>query len=500
LGGVVVLSPRAVKAMAAQHLFLATLACEFLCGLAGFIFSPPHAHLSGASGKDGLSLTRKAHSMAEELLKELPGSGEQPQQLEPSMDQVKEDQTEKASRSELLAATSLFNAASSDNTAEQQAAEDALREAMLSTPSRIGAPDRTVQDNLPLPCLPDFTQCPRDWVKDGVLCVATESYTGPCAAEADLTEMSIEQKLAFASSCSAAFPCQEECIQDFQQACPSLWREVGASICNAPLEYEGSCSVRLDVASMSEEEKYTWSTRCGARWPCTSIKKRSYDDVCPVGWTLQFGRTCTAPPSYNGPCERTAHMSGASAVNKKAFEASCHVQWPEMGGECTHDYGAPCPFAWYQTADECVAPLTYGVCSRRKSFATMTPAAKEDWARNCKVEFPCQGRELCTKAYSAPCPAEWFAFNGGMSCSAPSHYAGVCLPVLHGLLDITAAEKTSLEEKCQFHWPCAGEVYASILQATGGVAEPRLALDPARYSTAEGPIEGASGAIKGNRG
>ena len=73
------------------------------------------------------------------------------------MDQVKEDETEKASRSELLvhpvgtpcrnfgvqlfscwqAATSLFNAASSDNTAEQQAAEDALREAMLSTPSRV---------------------------------------------------------------------------------------------------------------------------------------------------------------------------------------------------------------------------------------------------------------------------------------------------------------------------------------------------------------------------
>ena len=61
------------------------------------------------------------------------------------------------------------------------------------------------------------------------------------------------------------------------------------------------------------------------------------------------------------------------------------------------------------------------------------------------------------------------------------------------------------------------EVYASILKATGGVAEPRLALDPARYSTAEGScgqlfgvllvaivtrgaIEGASGAIKGKRG
>ena len=79
--------------------------------------------------------------------------------------------------------------------------------------------------------------------------------------------------------------------------------------------------------------------------------------------------------------------------------------------------------------------------------------------------------------------------------------------VLHGLLDISVAEKTSLEKKCQFHWPCAGltlasgvfvacslmclfscagEVYASILQGIGGVADPRLAVDPARYSTAEG--------------
>jgi CPW-WPC domain-containing protein len=203
--------------MPVQRLFLATLACKFLGGLAGFVFSPPRAH---PSGKHDSSFIGKGHSMAEELLKELPGSGEQPQQLEPAMDHMKEDGKEKASRDELLAATSLFNAASSDNTAEQQAAEDALREAMLSTPSRIGTADRSVRDNRPLPCLPDLTQCPKDWEKDGVLCVATESYKGPCAAEADLTEMSAEQKLAFASSCSVAFPCQEECIQDFQQACP----------------------------------------------------------------------------------------------------------------------------------------------------------------------------------------------------------------------------------------------------------------------------------------
>ena len=68
LGGVVVLSPIAVADMAAKHLLLATLACQFLCGHAGFIFSPPHAQLSG---KDDSSFIRKGHSMAEELLKVL---------------------------------------------------------------------------------------------------------------------------------------------------------------------------------------------------------------------------------------------------------------------------------------------------------------------------------------------------------------------------------------------------------------------------------------------
>jgi hypothetical protein len=68
LGGVVVPSPIAVADMAAKHLLLATLACQFLYGHAGFIFSPPHAQLSG---KDDSSFIRKGHSMAEELLKVL---------------------------------------------------------------------------------------------------------------------------------------------------------------------------------------------------------------------------------------------------------------------------------------------------------------------------------------------------------------------------------------------------------------------------------------------
>ena len=31
---------------------------------------------------------------------------------------------------------------------------------------------------------------------------------GPCAAEADLSDMSLEQKLAFSDFCAVKFPCQ----------------------------------------------------------------------------------------------------------------------------------------------------------------------------------------------------------------------------------------------------------------------------------------------------
>ena len=110
--------------------------------------------------------------------------------------------------------------------------------------------------------------------------------------------------------------------------------------------------------------------------------------------------------------------------------------------------------------------------------------------------------------------------------------------VLHGLLDITAAEKTSLEEKCQFHWPCAGLTFAraefvacclgclflvqgkcmhQFSKRLAALQNPDLLwtqhvtqLQKARADNCSecclllfairGPIEGASGAIKGNRG
>jgi len=460
----------------------------------GFIFSPARGPLVSAPVTDFKGMGR---SMAEELEKALPRAAG-PKRLEPVMDQPKEDEKEKETNGELLASVSMFNAASSENTEEQQAAEDALREAMASSSSQLGGLDRSVQETSSQSCLPDFAKCPDNWTQEGVLCTAGGDYSGRCAAEVDLSEMSSEQKLAFADFCGVKFPCQGTCEggQDFGYTCPSLWREIGSSICQAPLEYEGSCSVRLHVTGMSEEEKYTWSVRCGARWPCAAPRVHNYQDACPKGWSLRSGLVCHAPARYNGPCEQTAYMSGAGEADKKAFEASCHVSWAELGGACYHDYTASCPFGWHSGRDGCVAPLMYDTCGRVKSFSEMTPAAKEDWAKMCKVHFPCRDRSSCEKSYSAPCPADWYAFNGGMSCMAPSQYIGKCSPVLHGLIDVTMEEKSALEGKCSVQWPCAGEIYKTTLQESIASEMPRQTADPAQHSAADGPIESSSGAIR----
>merc|ERR1711865_685204 len=167
-----------------------------------------------------------------------------------------------------------------------------------------------------------------------------------------------------------------------------------------------------------------------------------------------------------------------------------------MGGSCVHDYAAACPFGWYRSDDECIAPLMYSECSGRKSFVMMTPAAKQEWATNCRVQFPCRGRDSCDKSYSTPCPADWYAFNGGMSCAAPSNYGGACMLVLHGLLHASVEEKLALEGKCQFHWPCVGEIYASVTAAGLSSTAPRRSADPAQYSAVDGPIDSSSGAVR----
>ena len=63
----------------------------------------------------------------------------------------------------------------------------------------------------------------------------------------------------------------------------SLWREVAPGVCTAPTGYEGGCSVRLDASLLTAEEKYVWSKKCAASWPCKPHALHNYLEICPSG-------------------------------------------------------------------------------------------------------------------------------------------------------------------------------------------------------------------------
>ncbi len=56
-------------------------------------------------------------------------------------------------------------------------------------------------------CDPDFSVCPSSTEKKGVVCVATDSYVGPCAPEMPVLSMTADQAFAFARVCKVTFPC-----------------------------------------------------------------------------------------------------------------------------------------------------------------------------------------------------------------------------------------------------------------------------------------------------
>lgn len=299
-----------------------------------------------------------------------------------------------------------FNRASSaGRSEEEQAIEKALATAMKSPP-QVGKPQMSLPSDTELACLPDVNRCPRGWDLHGSLCIATSSYGGSCKRSSALFDMNVDERLAFARYCQAEFHCQEDCPQNFAAACPSLWTEVSANVCEAPSNYVGSCARRVSTDALTDKDKETFGFKCGARWPCAPPPERVYSDVCPQGWVLQFGQTCMAPPDYHGPCGTYVRMHGLTKLDKQVFEAACSASWPSTGRRCERDYSAPCPEGWRQRIRkgkvECISPPAYVGCSRVQRFDGSTLVEKQRWERNCQQQFPCRGANPPDMALTTP--------------------------------------------------------------------------------------------------
>jgi CPW-WPC domain-containing protein len=93
-----------------------------------------------------------------------------------------------------------------DSSAEQEFKAE-LASAMSGT-STLGIPSMAMPAPAGLGCQKDLAACPVGWRAKGVLCYAGEDYSGPCVSIYDPSDMSQEEKLAFADQCKVAFQCQ----------------------------------------------------------------------------------------------------------------------------------------------------------------------------------------------------------------------------------------------------------------------------------------------------
>merc|ERR1711904_190972 len=128
------------------------------------------------------------------------------------------------------------------------------------------------------------------------------------------------------------------------------------------------------------KDKMLYETVCGAAWPCMPTPQHDYSEVCPEGWTLKAGSTCSAPDAYTGPCGKVVENMPMDLRGKKDFEAKCSVSWPSHAA-CSRDYRQECPAGWLSAANgECQAPSSYnGRCQKTLSFAAYSPMEKGNW-------------------------------------------------------------------------------------------------------------------------
>ena len=156
-----------------------------------------------------------------------------------------------AVRSKFLSAATSFDAASRERSAAEQEIEAELRKAMVAGP----AAQTNRPQALPLPtfrttCSPDLSQCPLGWVRSKNVCVRSGAgrENNRCGSRYSFGALSQSQKEALAESCGWTFPCQtDQCNVNFEETCPTLWREERGGACIAPSSYVGACGRKIYV-------------------------------------------------------------------------------------------------------------------------------------------------------------------------------------------------------------------------------------------------------------
>ncbi|KFG36195.1 cpw-wpc domain-containing protein [Toxoplasma gondii RUB] len=278
-------------------------------------------------------------------------------------------------------------------------------------------------------------------------------------------------------------PADLTCPRNYAKKCPAGWEEISDTECRAPVDYSGPCPHILAFEAKTPQDKSQISLECKMRWPCMDAVcdargGRNYSLECPEGWS--YNGKCIAPADYKGHCEAEQDLSGLPAADKERFAVACQVEWPCQQVDCgkeledrvlqltiniIRDYTHTCPNGWFYDAEAhmCRPPSGFAsACSDTRDLQRLTPQARQAFAAECNVRWPCVEQTTvasCKRAYStAPCPSGWMNLMDSGACRAPESFASSTqCPSLTHFDFMSEHDKQEFERRCRVTWPCEGQ-------------------------------------------
>ncbi|SBT49625.1 CPW-WPC family protein [Plasmodium ovale wallikeri] len=162
---------------------------------------------------------------------------------------------------------------------------------------------------------------------------------------------SLALKKEIERKCKVIWPCINKCEENFYQTCPYNWL-LKKNRCIAPYYYNPpkGCSKSFDVLTFNAFDKFLFSNKCFAPWPCKDSCQQDWTAPCPDEWVLTkrkkgFTRTdthtdthtdtrrehlCKPSHKYKGACnnEELHNLSNFTFLQKQDFSYQCGVKWP----------------------------------------------------------------------------------------------------------------------------------------------------------------------------
>ncbi|SCO70103.1 CPW-WPC family protein [Plasmodium vivax] len=158
---------------------------------------------------------------------------------------------------------------------------------------------------------------------------------------------SVQIKKQIERTCRVIWPCLRKCVQDYHQTCPYNWL-LKQNKCIAPYHYSPpqGCAKSFAVRSFGSFDKYLFSNRCFAPWPCTDACQQDWSQPCPAHWSLVKSRKgksaadkqAASKPLVCQPLKRNIHrgvctdesydLTDFTFLQKQEFSHRCGVRWP----------------------------------------------------------------------------------------------------------------------------------------------------------------------------